>query len=239
VPDSRARASGLLALARVSNLPTIWMNVLAALVLSGAALRAESFLLLAASLSAFYCAGMCLNDLFDREHDARHQPFRPIPSGRVSVDHARAMALALVLAAEGLLLLAPHPSSLAAGLVLLALILAYDRFHKQLPATALLMGGCRAMAFFVPAWAVTGRLAAGVLLAVSVQFAYTLLVTLVSRAEASREGGFGFPVIPRMIAGMSVLDGVVLAILVQPLWLLPGVAAAFLTHVGQRYVRGT
>ena len=70
--------SGLLALCRVSNLPTVWMNVLAALVLASAPLSLGAFALLAVSLSAFYCAGMCLNDLYDLEYDTEHQPFRPI-----------------------------------------------------------------------------------------------------------------------------------------------------------------
>jgi hypothetical protein len=41
-----------------------------------------------------------------------------------------------------------------------------------------------------------------------------------------------------MIAGMSVVDGLVLTLAVSPLWLLAGIAAATLTHFGQRFVRG-
>ena len=64
-----------LRLGRVSNLPTVWTNVLAAAALSGAlagshgdaGAGALGGLLLAMSL--FYVGGMFLNDAFDLMHD--------------------------------------------------------------------------------------------------------------------------------------------------------------------------
>ena len=82
----------ILALCRVSNLPTVWMNVLTAVVLTADALNQlvvpGNVILLMLALSALYCGGMCLNDLCDRHWDADHQPFRPIPSGRVGLRQA-------------------------------------------------------------------------------------------------------------------------------------------------------
>ena len=77
-----------LRLGRVSNLPTVWSNVLAALALSGglsqaAGIPALHVALLAAAFSLFYVGGMYLNDAFDRHIDARERPQRPIPSGQV------------------------------------------------------------------------------------------------------------------------------------------------------------
>ena len=46
------------------------------------------------------------------------------------------------------------------------------------------------------------------------------------------------PVIPRMIAAMALVDGILLAIVVSPVWLLAGIALALMTRFGQRYVRG-
>ena len=43
-----------LALCRVSNLPTVWTNVLAACLLAGGGCEAASFMLLALALSCFY-----------------------------------------------------------------------------------------------------------------------------------------------------------------------------------------
>ncbi len=53
-----------LRLGRVSNLPTVWTNVLAGAVLSGAPLAPVRVLALMLGLSTFYIAGMYLNDAF-------------------------------------------------------------------------------------------------------------------------------------------------------------------------------
>ena len=41
-----------------------------------------------------------------------------------------------------------------------------------------------------------------------------------------------------MIAGMAVVDGILLAIFVGPAWLAVGIALMLLTRFGQQYVRG-
>ena len=227
----------VLALSRVSNLPTVWMNVLTAALLSGEATYA-TVVLLAASLSAFYCGGMVLNDLFDRSIDAREQPFRPIPAGRASVEQARLLATLLLGAGLALLCLAPHRSALLPGLVLLAMIWAYDRWHKGHPSSVLLMAGTRFMVFVVTASAIAGSVSGIVLFAGLLQLLYTLLVTVVARYENSRGERYSFPLIPWMLSAMPIVDGVVLAIVANGWWLLVGLLAAALTRFGQRYVRG-
>jgi len=74
----------LLTLGRTSNLPTVWSNMLAGAVLSGAVFGPRTFALLLICGSAFYEGGMFLNDAFDAELDARERPGRPIPSGLVT-----------------------------------------------------------------------------------------------------------------------------------------------------------
>lgn len=230
--------AAVLAICRVSNLPTVWMNVVAAAVLSGASAHAGDVALLALSLSSFYCAGMVLNDIFDRHWDAVHQPFRPLPAGRLGLRHAWGLALVQIAVALGCLLAAPHRTAAAPGGLLLALIFLYDGLHKRFTGSVFLMAGTRAMVFVVTSWALVGTVPARVLVGGAAQFVYTLLVTAVARHEHSRGSPYGFPLIPRMIAGMSVLDGALLAALVHPAWLLAGAAAAALTRVGQRYIRG-
>ena len=61
-----------LKLGRVSNLPTVWTNVIAALALAGGA-PSRVVLAAAAAMSLLYVAGMFLNDAFDRDIDARER----------------------------------------------------------------------------------------------------------------------------------------------------------------------
>lgn len=271
---SLATLKAYLDLCRVSNLPTVWTNVLAASLLAGGdAVGAGSALLVALALSLFYVGGMALNDLCDCDYDRMHRPSRPIPSGRIPVSDARLFTLALFAAAFLVLALAPWPAALPAAVLLLAVIYAYDRRHKQNPYSVLLMASCRFLVFVVAALAVSGRLPPPVLLAGAIQFSYIVLLSLVARWENGRSektpqvpspggartkhgrsetapqvpspGGRGvgrgaapFPLIPLLLAGISLVDGVMLAFLVQPQWLIAGVAGFLLTLAGQRYVRG-
>ena len=80
-------------LGRVSNLPTVWTNTLAAALLasSAGALAPPSSLvwvLLLTTLSLLYLAGMFLNDLLDADWDEQHHNPRPITP--VSYTHLRA-----------------------------------------------------------------------------------------------------------------------------------------------------
>lgn len=108
----------LLELCRVSNLPTVWSNVIAGFAigtvlseyipsysfysigLSGALSEDWGWhmIFLASSLvgiSLIYCGGMILNDYWDRSIDQTERPSRPIPSGRVQPKHAKILFLGL------------------------------------------------------------------------------------------------------------------------------------------------
>ena len=74
----------LLKLGRVSNLPTVWTNVLAGTVLAGGDWRSGRIGFVLIAMSLFYIGGMYLNDYFDRAVDARERPTRPIPAGDIS-----------------------------------------------------------------------------------------------------------------------------------------------------------
>ena len=73
-------------LGRISNLPTVWSNVLAGMVMAGGALD-HRFIPAGLSLSLFYVGGMYLNDAFDRGIDAIERPERPIPAHARSSRH--------------------------------------------------------------------------------------------------------------------------------------------------------
>src|ERR1700709_545799 len=83
--------STLFRLGRISNVPTVWTNVLAGSVIAGGAQRPDQLVLLVTAMSAFYGGGMYLNDYFDRAIDARDRPGRPIDAGEI-----RASTVALI-----------------------------------------------------------------------------------------------------------------------------------------------
>lgn len=117
----------LLELCRISNLPTVWSNVVAGVFIGGLLASPrdwqtfdahdyldflsspfqfrEIMIFLAVSMagvSMIYCAGMVLNDYCDQEIDAIERPNRPIPSGRAS--SASALGWAITLFTLGVLL---------------------------------------------------------------------------------------------------------------------------------------
>ena len=233
------RWTGLLALCRVSNLPTVWMNVTTAVVLSGAAEPVSGGVLLLVSLSAFYTSGMAFNDVFDAAVDEETQPYRPIPSGQVTLGQAMTVAIGLLVVALACLLATPFPSSVGLGVVLGVAIVVYDRYHKSFSWAVLVMASCRLLLFLVCAWAMVGSLPVLVVLAGAVQFTYTLLLTVVARRENQRGRPYAWPLVPWLIAGMCLVDGVFLAFADSALWLLPAIALAALTRLAQRWlVRG-
>jgi 4-hydroxybenzoate polyprenyltransferase len=183
-----ARTAGLrdwIELARLSNLPTVLTNVLTGGALAGAALGLEWLRLTAAGAAVvgLYVAGMMLNDVADATHDSVVRPERPIPSGRVARRDA-AGAVAVLAAAAVALLAALGPAPLAAGLLLLSCIVAYDLLHRQRPWTVCLMGGCRGLVYWVAAAGIAWPTSTSALIAVSATVAiYTLAFTWVARSE--------------------------------------------------------
>ena len=90
-----------LRLGRISNLPTVWTNVLVGVLLAGGSLADPRLPLLMLALSLFYVGGMFLNDAFDREFDAQHRPERPIPSGQVSARQVFVIGFGLLAIGHG------------------------------------------------------------------------------------------------------------------------------------------
>jgi hypothetical protein len=145
----------LLRLGRVSNLPTVWTNVLAATVIAGGAWQNARTGLVLLAMSLFYVGGMYLNDFFDRSIDARERPERPIPAGDISAN-AVAAAGSGMLGGGIVLLAATGVAAAVAGLILAALIVAYNLFHKGVALSPVTMGLCRAFVYFGAAAAVSG-----------------------------------------------------------------------------------
>jgi len=130
-----------LVLARASNLPTVWSNVLAAGALGGGLETGRmAVVLIAASL--LYTGGMVLNDAFDAEFDRRFRKERPIPAG--ILPEARVWQVGWWLLAIGFLGLAVHgplPAVLSAALA--GAVVLYDAVHKRTTLSPMLMAACR------------------------------------------------------------------------------------------------
>jgi 4-hydroxybenzoate polyprenyltransferase len=229
---------GYLDLCRISNLPTVWTNVLTAVMLSVSGVPWPDFLILLFSMSLFYSGGMCLNDIVDSAVDSIKKPGRPIPSGRIPLRKASVFAGILFALATGLLFCMSFQRAVLAGFLLLAVIVVYDIIHKAHPWTVILMAGCRLMIFVVSSVALTGFIVFDALIAGCIHFVYNIIISVVARHENSLRMPFSFPVIPVMLACICVLDGILMAAFVSPAWLFPGIAGALLTHYGQRFVRG-
>ena len=147
-------------LGRVSNLPTVWTNTLAGVVLAGGATGDSRLPWLLLALSLCYIAGMFLNDAFDREFDAQYRPERPIPSGEVTA--ATVFGAGFAMLAAGVILLAWVGYGFAegtgwrpviAGLALGATIVFYDWHHKQNALSPIVMGLCRMLVYVTAAYA--------------------------------------------------------------------------------------
>jgi len=227
-----------LELCRVTNLPSVWSNVLAAFVLSKGAFDVRGYLLPALALSCLYLAGMSLNDLCDLADDREKRPSRPLPSGRASAQGAAWVTLSLFVGGIALLFFAPFLRGAVAALALIVAIVWYDLDHKRHSYSVVVMAACRFLVFPVTALAVVGTVPNATLLTGALQFALVLAISAVARYENSRPASFTRPVVPLMLAAIPVLDALVLAACVHPAWLLAGLGGAALMQTCQRYLRG-
>lgn len=177
-----------LQLGRVSNLPTVWTNMLAAIVLSGGALADAQVVPLLLALSLFYVGGMYLNDAFDAEIDARERPERPIPSGQVS--RGTVFGLGFAMLALGLASLAwigaMGDTGLwppVGGLGLAAAIVFYDWYHKANPLSPVVMGLCRVLVYVTAGLCVALPLPAPLWIGAGLLLCYLIGLTYVAKQE--------------------------------------------------------
>lgn len=284
-----------LRLGRISNLPTVWTNVLVGALLAGGQLADPRLPLLMLALSLFYVGGMFLNDAFDRDFDAEHRPERPIPSGQVSAQQVfvggfglLALGMAAVAGAsrgaDGI----PSWRALGASAALAAAIVFYNAHHKGNPLSPLIMGLCRVFVVLTAAFSVAVALPTPVVLAAVALLCHLIGLTYIAKQEHLDRVGNLWPLgflalpvlyglalalsaplawvplalyvgvllfaltllrrrargdVPRavvtLIAGMSVLDGVVLAGGGQILPAALAIVGFALTLALQRWVAGT
>lgn len=179
-PGRSVRWHAHLSLARISNSPTVVTNALAGSALVGGDLGGA--LTVAVAMVLFYTGGMYLNDLLDLQIDRRDRPDRPLPSGTIPLPEAWAVTALLFVVGMGLLLIAGGRAPLG-GLVLAALIVLYDAWHKTNPLSPVVMGATRALVYVTAALAVAPTVGPAVTVWALLLGAYTAGLTYVAKTE--------------------------------------------------------
>lgn len=179
-----------LKLGRVSNLPTVWTNMLAGIMLAGGTVIDSRTLPLMLALSMFYIGGMYLNDAFDAEIDAIERPERPIPSGQVSRETVYRLGFAMLGTGMCILLLLGFiPAqgtgwwSPLAGIALVGAIIFYNWHHKNNPLSPLVMGLCRVLVYITAGLCLVVPAGAHLLVGAALLMCYLIGLTYVAKQE--------------------------------------------------------
>ena len=172
MPKPSEKLKAVLTLGRISNLPTVWTNIFAGMMLSmygqGIPLfqlpihdtathpiDITQYLWMLVGASLVYVSGTTLNDAFDVTYDREHNPGRPIPSGIMKVWEV--WALGFIEMAAGAHILFHFANVQILYLILLCgAILAYDAVHKKWGGSVWIMGSCRFFLWLAAASAVLG-----------------------------------------------------------------------------------
>jgi len=176
-------ASTLLRLGRISNLPTVWTNVIAGTVIAGGMRTPGEIVVIALAMSAFYVGGMYLNDFFDRAIDARERSTRPIVAGEISAGTVSWIGFGLLAIGVALLI----PFGLAAtvwGAALAGVIVLYDIWHKGNALGPTIMGLCRALVYLAAGVAMTGHVSLALMIGAFVLAAHTAGISYAARQES-------------------------------------------------------
>jgi 4-hydroxybenzoate polyprenyltransferase len=174
--------STLLRLGRISNLPTVWTNVLAGSVIAGGGHHSDQIALILIAMSAFYVGGMYLNDFFDREFDARDRPGRPIDAGEIRAGTVSLIGFGLL--ATGIAMMIPF--GLAATIwsaLLAAVIVLYDVWHKGNVLSPLVMGICRALVYIGTGTALAGSASTAMVIGAAALASHVAGITYAAKQE--------------------------------------------------------
>ena len=172
----------LLVLGRVSNLPTVWSNCLAAWWLAGAG-NVDKLPFLLVGATSLYTGGMFLNDAFDVEFDRQYRKERPIPSRAIGLKAVWVWGVAWL--GLGLCCLAWTGATAGVlGLALAGCIVLYDAVHKRVSFAPALMGLCRFVLYLTAASTAVNGMNQKVIGCAVALFAYIVGLSYVARRES-------------------------------------------------------
>jgi 4-hydroxybenzoate polyprenyltransferase len=202
--------STLLRLGRISNIPTVWTNVLAGSVIAGGDRNPGRIALIMLAMTAFYVGGMYLNDFFDREIDARERPGRPIHAGEIRAGTVSSIGFGLL--ATGIALMIPF--GLAAtvwGALLAGAIVLYDVWHKGNALSPVVMGTCRALVYLGTGAALAGSTSTAMIIGAVALAGHVAGITYAARQESLDRVGNLWPLVllavPLLAALPAMADG--------------------------------
>ena len=182
-------AKAVLLLGRVSNLPTVWSNCLAAWLLADGSLgEAEDqlrFAWLIVGSTLLYLAGMFLNDAFDERFDLEHRAERPIPRGVISARTVWVLGVLQLALGLGCVIWINLAAAVYA-LGLAACVLWYNWQHKRINCSPLIMGLCRLMLYLLAVVVAVGWVAWPVIIAALALGGYVIGLSNIARKEATR-----------------------------------------------------
>jgi len=219
------RLGTLLVLGRISNLPTVWSNCLAAWLLNGGE-SCLAFGLLCSGATLLYIGGMYMNDAFDAEFDREFRQERPIPSGQIAARDVWWIGGLLIFFGWLLLFLLGSTVALLA-LLLVAAIIFYDAVHKRTETAPFLMVLCRFLLYVVAGAATFQNLNEPVLWHGLALAAYILGLSFLARTESGQGRAASWPlfflIVPLMVnlwvnPSRTVLSWLASAILI--VWLV-------------------
>lgn len=191
--------STLLKLGRVSNLPTVWSNTLAGVVLAGAIGINSTSLLLLLAMTLAYIGGMFLNDAYDVDIDTLERPERPIPAGIIRASTVFILGYGMLF--SSIVLVAVTANSLStsnyaviAAIALSLCIILYNVWHKQNPLSPLIMGGCRMLVYITAAYTLVPDPNKAVFIGALVTLCYLIGLTYIAKHENSQSRFSAWPI---------------------------------------------
>jgi hypothetical protein len=201
---ARPSLSTLLRLGRISNVPTVWTNVLAGSVIAGGEQHPNEIALIATAMTAFYVGGMYLNDFFDRAVDARDRPGRPIDAGEIRANSVLMIGMGL-LAAGVALLICFGPRAVLCGILLAGVIVLYDVWHKGNILSPVVMGLCRALVYVGTGVAATGNVSNATVIGALALASHVAGITYAAKQESLDRVGNLWPLLLLAVPLFAVL----------------------------------
>jgi len=228
-PPTGWTLSTALTLGRVSNLPTVWTNTLAGILMAGGSVLSQQTLPLIIAMSLAYIGGMFLNDAFDRHIDAIQRPERPIPAGLVSPRDVFIAGFGMLLLAILLVHLGSsgNGSATIAATLLTALIVLYNCWHKANPVSPLIMGLCRLMVYISCALAISSQINTLLLMGSAVTLSYLIGLTYTAKQEQFGHISCFWPL---AFLAAPIVFGAYIALLYPLIWIVVAAISLWIFH---------